>query len=239
MPTPKSGYRLNGRSVPSVSTVLNGLGWGQDHLVRWAANLGLQGLDYEIERQKAADIGTIAHELIAAHLLDRAPVTDGFAPELIDAARPCFDAYRAWARGHRIKILASEQPLVSSALAYGGTFDAVVRINDSETVLMDFKSSNWLHAKNVVQVVAYLDLIYECLNKHLNKAIVLRVGKDGEFKALTVEGDDITRGREAFYHLLQLYKLKAPLEKLTRSVNTPGAVGKSAELTIMGEKVPA
>lgn len=239
MPTPKNGYYLNGRRVPSVSTILGNLGWGTDFLMRWAADLGLQGVDYAKERDRAATIGTVAHELIAAHLLKRLPDVDEYSADLIEAARPCLRAYQSWAKEHHIELLASEFPLVSSALAFGGTPDAVVRMDRSEMVLIDFKSSNWLYAKNIVQAVAYLDLIAECKGKYLDRAIILRVGKDGVFKALTVEGETITQGREAFYHLLQLHKLKSPLEKLTRSVNTPGAVSKSAELTIMGEKVLA
>ena len=110
-------------------------------------------------------------------------------------------------------------------------------MNRSELVLLDFKSSNWLYAKHIVQVVAYLDLIAECQGKHLETAILLRVGKDGEFKTLTVEGETIIQARQAFYHLLELHKLKSPLEKLTRSVNRPGAVPAAATLTIMGERV--
>lgn len=238
-PTPSGGYFCNGRRVPSVTTILGNLGWGQENLLRWAANLGLQGVDYEQERNRAADIGTVAHELIAAHLLGRKPNVDGYDPDLIEAARPCLRAYQAWAKDHKIKLLASEVPLVSSALRYGGTFDAVVRMNDSETVLVDFKSSNWLSAKHVIQAVAYLDLIAECKGKYLDKAIILQVSKSGEFRTLTVDGETIVQARSAFYHLLELHKLKYPLEKLTKAVNRPGAVPKAASLTIMGEAVPA
>lgn len=239
MPTPKQGYWLNGRRVPSVTTVLGNLGWGNENLMRWAANLGLDGIDYESERGKAADIGTCAHEFIDAHLHDRLPVVDQFPPDLIELARAPYKAYLQWAKQHRVEVLASEFPLVSSALRYGGTPDAVVRIDRAEIILLDFKTSKWLMPKHVIQVVAYLDLIAECKGKYLDRAILLRVGKDGEFRTLTVEGETITQGREAFYHLLQLYKLKSPLEKLTKAVNRPGAVPKAAELTIMGKAVPA
>lgn len=234
-PTPAGGYYLKGRRVPSVSTILGNLGWGNENLMRWAANLGLEGIDYAEQRQASADRGTVAHELIDAHLHRRKPNLTGFDTDLIEQAGPCFRAYQAWARSNRVEVIASEFPLVSSALAYGGTPDALVRINRSETVLLDFKSSKWLMPKHVIQVVAYLDLIAECRELYLDRAIVLRVGTDGEFRALTVEGETITQAREAFYHLLQLHKLKYPLEKLTKSVNKPGAVPTSATLTIMGE----
>lgn len=234
MPTPPNGYFLNGKRVPSVSTILSGLGWGNDHLMKWAHGLGLRGIDYTIERQTAADIGTCAHALIDAFLHKRAPDTDHFPDDVIEAARAPFRAFLAWNAEHRCEVLMSEQQLVSSALHYGGTPDAVVRMDRTDAVLIDFKTSNWLYPKHIIQVVAYLDLIDECLNKHLERAIILRVGKDGEFKTLTVEGETITQARAAFYHLLQLHKLKSPLESLTKATNRPGSVSASASMTIMG-----
>src|SRR5690349_5480506 len=154
MPTPKQGYFTpNGRRVPSVSTILSGLGWNNEQLVRWAANLGLQGIDYEKERSKAADTGTIAHEMIGAHLLGRKPDLDAYPADLIEAARPCLRAYQSWAKEHHIELLASEFPLVSTEKSVGGTPDAVVRMNRKELVLIDFKSSRWLYAKHIIQVV--------------------------------------------------------------------------------------
>lgn len=224
MPTPRHGYFCNGRRVPSVTTVLNNLGWGTEQLLRWAADLGLNGIDFEAERSKAADVGTIAHELITAHLLGRRPEVDDYHADLIEAAKPCLRAYHAWAKEHHIELLASEFPLVSSALQVGGTPDAVVRMDRREMVLIDFKSSKWLMPKHVIQVCAYLDLIAECKGVHLNTAIILQVGKDGVFKTLTVEGDAIVQGRQAFYHLLQLHKLKSSFEQMTKAVNRPGKI---------------
>jgi hypothetical protein len=221
LPTPRNGYFIGSTRVPSVTTVLSTLGWGSENLLTWANNLGLDGKKHTEERQKAADVGTCAHDMIDCYLHKRRMDSDPYTPDVIEAARPAFNAYLSWAKDHRVEVLASEFPLVSSAHRYGGTPDALVRINRTETVLLDFKTSKWLFAKHVIQVVAYLDLISECHNKYLDKAIVLRVGKDGVFRALTVEGESIEQGRQAFYHLLQLYKLKGPLEKLTRMAAEP------------------
>jgi hypothetical protein len=237
MPTPTKGYWLNGKRVPSVSTILSNLGWGNEQLMRWAANMGLQGLDYESERQRAADIGTCAHELIDAFLHKRTPLTDCFLPDVIEQARTPFRAFLAWNKEHRCEVLMTEKQLVSSALSYGGTPDAVVRFDRKEAVLIDFKTSTWLYPKHIIQVVAYRDLIAECLNKHIERAIILRVGRDGEFKTLTIEGETIDQARQAFYHLLQLHKLKAPLERLTKDVNRPGAIPTVPTMTIMGVPV--
>lgn len=236
MPTPTKGYWLNGKRLPSVSTILSTLGWGNENLMAWANNLGLEGKVHTEHRDHAANIGTCAHEMIDCYLHTRQLEPGVYPSEIVEAAYPAFNAYCAWARDHKIKVITSEIPLISTAHRYGGTPDAIVNMNGS-AVLLDFKTSNWLFPKHIIQVVAYLDLIAENFDKHLTRAIVLRVGKDGIFKTLTVEGEAIDQGREAFYHLLQLYKLKSPLEKLTRSVNTPGLVSRSAEIMIMGEVV--
>lgn len=237
-PTPTGGYYVNGTRVPSVSTVLSTLGWGTDHLMKWANDLGREGKVHTEHRDHAADIGTCAHDMIDCFLHGRLLESDTYPADIIDAALPAFNAYCLWASEHSIKVIKSECQLVSTAHRYGGTPDAIVNMN-GKAVLLDFKTSNWLYPKHIIQVVAYLDLIAENFDKHLDTAIVLRVGRDGLFKTLTVEGDAIAQGREAFYHLLQLHKLKAPLERLTKSVNTPGKLGPSAELTVMGERMTA
>jgi hypothetical protein len=237
MPTPKLGYFLNGKRVPSVSTILGTLGWGNENLLRWAANLGLQGVDYEKSRQGACDVGTCAHDMIDCHLHGRQIDNELYPVEVIEQALPAYAAFRAWAKEQQVSVIDSEFPLVSAALRYGGTPDALVRLNRSEQVLLDFKTSKWLFPKHVIQVVAYMDLIAECRGTYLDRAIVLRVGKDGEFKTLVVEGETVEQGRKAFYHLLELYKLKSPLEAITRKTNTPGAVPALSNMTMMGLKV--
>lgn len=234
MPTPKAGYWLNGKRVPSVSTILGNLGWGNERLMAWSADLGLQGIDYRVERQTACDIGTCAYDMIDCHLHGRLLEIGKFPEDIIDQALTPYAAFRAWLVDNALEVVATEFPLVSSALRYGGTPDALVRMH-REPVLIDFKTSKWLFPKHVIQVVAYMDLIAECRGYRLDRAVILRVGKDGQFKTLTVDGEAITQARTAFYHLLELHKLQKPLDALTRSVNTPGEPRPPASvMTLMG-----
>ena len=236
MPTPPHGYWLNGKRVPSVSTILGNLGWGGDALINWAVNITREGGDHNQVRDEAAAIGTCTHAMIDAHLNGNHFEVSDYPGTIIDRALPPYHAFRRWLECNPVDIIESEFPLVSSALRYGGTPDYLVKMG-REVVLLDAKTSNWLMPKMILQVVAYLDLIAECKGIQVDRAIVLRVGKDGTFSTMTVEGETIRQGREAFYHLLQLHRLKSPLEAVTKAVNKPGAIPKSAELTIMGEKV--
>lgn len=216
MPTPRKGYWVDGKRVPSVTTVLSTIGWGQENLLVWANNLGLEGKKHTEERQRAADIGTIAHQKIDDHLHRRQfKVPDDATQEMMDMANLAFRAYRDWEKVHHVRVVASEFQLTSTTKFFGGTPDSICEV-DGETVLVDYKTSKWLFAKHVLQVSAYLDLIAECKGLQIDRAIILRVGKDGVFRALDVSGADLQRGRDAFYHALALHQMKSELERFAR-----------------------
>jgi hypothetical protein len=61
---PHQKYFLSdGTQVPGGSTICK-IGDDPSALIHWAWKLGSEGKDYRKERDKAADIGTIAHFLI-------------------------------------------------------------------------------------------------------------------------------------------------------------------------------
>lgn len=237
-PTPKEGYYLNGKRVPSVSTILGNLGWGSEALRNKAVELTRQGVDYQAEWNEAAAVGTCAHAMIDDYLNQRTFDLDAFPQSIVNRALPPFHSFRQWALEHQIDLIDSEFPLVSSALRFGGTPDFLVRMG-REVVLIDVKTSNWLFPSHVIQVVAYMDLIAECRNIHVSRGIVVRVGKDGTTSTLEIDGEIVTNGRETFYHLLQLHKMKSKMEPVTKAVNRPGAVPSGATITIMGKAVNA
>lgn len=235
MPTPRKGYWVGDKRVPSVTTILGTLGWGNENLLSWANNLGLEGKKHTEVRERAADIGTVAHEMIDDLLHGRLSSFPDIAPEIVSEAEIAFGAYQAWAKDRHLRIVESEFPLVSFERMFGGTPDALVEI-DGTRVLLDFKTSKYLFAKHVIQVVAYMDLIAECRGIRLERAIVLRVGKDGVFRALDVSGADIEIARAAFDHCLALHKVKSHLEALTRIAAPPGQI---LTLPTVAKAVPA
>jgi hypothetical protein len=234
MPTPAKGYWLNGKRVPSVSTILGSLGWGSDALLNWAVGITRGGGDHNAVRQEAADIGTASHDMIECHLCKTQFDPFTYPDHIINQARPPFQAFKDWAADKTIRVINTEISLVSSALRYGGTVDCLAEV-DGVTTLLDWKTSNWLYPKNILQAIAYQDLIAECLGVFVEQTIIVQITKSGECKTLTVDGEAITQARTAFYHLLELHKLQKPLDALTRSVNTPGEPRPSKSvLTLMG-----
>lgn len=68
---PTQIYRNSaGVRLPGVTTVINNLGWKSDGLIHWAYKLGQDGKDLNQARQGAADIGTVAHNLVEAYIHD-------------------------------------------------------------------------------------------------------------------------------------------------------------------------
>ena len=171
MARPKSGYRTkDGERVPGVTTII-GRFKDSGALMYWAFNQGKAGKErlYE-EAEKAADIGTLAHELVEMHIKgsDEATVIDhakGF-PEMADTALAAYGAYLDWEEQSKLKILEQETPLVSEAFRFGGTIDAVGSDMRQRLCIVDWKSSNAIYPDYLIQVSAYKQLWEENNRPH-------------------------------------------------------------------------
>ncbi len=210
---PKSGYRLkDGTRVPGVTTVINRFK-ESGGLLHWAWQLGMDGKDYRAERDKAAEAGTIAHEMIDAWIHDREWQPPGKEPEdMLAKAQTGFEAFLAWATSTHLEVVETEVSLVSERHRYGGTIDGIGRLN-GETVLLDWKSSNRIYADYIVQVAAYVKLLEENRRERVTGIHLLRVGKEwGDFHhhAWPVEVSEL--GWRAFKCQRELYDLDKPLK---------------------------
>src|SRR4030042_6490702 len=105
-------YKLkSGELVPGVTTVTNQL--NKPALIIWANRLGLQGIDSNKFRDDKADIGTLAHEMILAHLSKRESETEDYSKNQIDAAENSFLSYLEWEKQHVIVPHLTEHQAVS------------------------------------------------------------------------------------------------------------------------------
>lgn len=160
MPTPKNGYFLaDGTKVPGTTTII-GRWKDSGALMHWAFKQGKLGKDrlYE-EAEKAADIGTLAHAMVEAHIKHANVdcMLDSAAADMKDKARSAFNAYLAWERMTKLRVIDQEMQLVSEKYRYGGTPDAI-GIIDNELCLLDWKSSNGIYTDYLIQVAAYKNL---------------------------------------------------------------------------------
>lgn len=121
MPTPKAGYFLkDGSRVPGTTTII-GRFKDPGGLYHWYWEKGAQGKGFKEDLDKAANLGTIAHHLVEQYIRGQNPNLTDVPPEALSA----FNAYLAWAKNYRVKIIATEVQLVSEKYRFGGTPDAI------------------------------------------------------------------------------------------------------------------
>lgn len=154
MGTQKKGYFLaDGTTrVPSVTTIL-GRFKECGGLMHWAWQCGKDGIDYREARDKAADAGTLAHEMVDGWVHKRPALVHDVPLDVLDKAAKAFEAFLEWARQTQLVVTHTEMPLVSEKYKFGGTFDAIL-VNNKRS-MGDWKSSNAVYGEYLAQVAAY------------------------------------------------------------------------------------
>lgn len=245
MPTPKQGYRLkDGTRCPSVTTIC-GRFKESGGLIWWANRLALEPLlqirsvlengrdeaaiaaflavdpaawDHKQAAARAADAGTIAHQMVDDFIHSREFDPSKFQPDLVEMAKPAYGAFREWADQSRLEIIETEKPLVSEQYKFGGTRDAIgLRGNRS---ILDWKSSNSIYPEYLLQLAAYGILDEEAGNQITGGYHLVRFSKQ-ESPGDPVHfvhhyWDSLTKARAAFLLCRELYGLMAELEKLAK-----------------------
>lgn len=144
----------DGRRVPSVTTILSRFKEAGG-LMYWANQQGLEGRTLDEARAPAATAGTMAHELVEAHIHKRPlPELRGDA-DTTAKAYAAFATYRHWAEMYTPEIRHTEVSLVSQAHRFGGRLDAVGTNGEGGLVLLDWKTSNAVYAEYLLQMAGY------------------------------------------------------------------------------------
>lgn len=159
MARPAAGYQLaSGEKCPGTTTVI-GRFKNSGALIGWAYKQGKAGVPLYESRDKAADIGTLAHEMVEARIHRRDPqaVLAGKDDETATKARSAFSAYERWAEKSKIVIVETEAVLVSEQYRFGGTLDALGMIGN-ELCLLEWKSAAGIYTDFLVQMAAYKHL---------------------------------------------------------------------------------
>lgn len=200
-------YRLaNGTQVPGTTTVLGVL--NKPALVRWANQLGLQGIDSTKYVDALATIGTCAHLMIQSHLNGEQPDLSAFSPEEIDRAENSFLKFLEWEKQHHLEVIFTEHPLVSERYRYGGTVDCYCTLDGAPT-LLDFKTSKAIYVEHIHQLGAYQQLLRE--NGYpVKQARILQIGRteDEGFTERTETAASLRPHWQLFKACLEVYRLK-------------------------------
>lgn len=213
MARPKSGYRLaDGTEVPGCTTIIKSLS-DPGGLLHWAWQQGMDGIDYRNTRDKAAEAGTLAHDLIEAEIRGLPLPTDSDTEKLGKAMR-ALQRFREWRDQTKAEITVHERPLISEVHRFGGTPDAEAILN-GRRVLLDWKSSNGVYGEYLAQLGGYALLIEEREGWTPSEAHLLRFDKTCESWTHHYWGAAaLETGRKAFLTALALFPYKAQLKKL-------------------------
>jgi hypothetical protein len=196
-----------GERVPSVTTILGVL--NKPALLDWAWKCGCEGLDYKAVRDNAADIGTIAHGLILAHLTQSKFDTSEYSPADVAKAENCLIKYWDWEKANKVEPVLVESQMVSETYGFGGTIDCLARMN-GELILIDHKTGKAIYSEMFYQLAAYRQLLKE-QGHEIKNARILRIGRD------EVEGFeervmvDLAKHFMVFLHCMGLYNLQKEL----------------------------
>src|SRR3990167_7758240 len=112
-----------GNRVPSVTTILSRFK-DSGVLLYWANQAGLEGKTLDEARAPAATAGTMAHDLVEAHINNRPLPEVSGNPDTVAKARAAFETYLTWASMYKLAIRHTEVSLVSNAHGFGGRLDA-------------------------------------------------------------------------------------------------------------------
>ena len=158
MPHPSGGYKLkDGTKVPGTTTII-GRFRESGALIRWAYNRGKDGLDLYESRDKAAEIGTVVHNMVELFIngKDHNEALEYLkSGEDIEKALSGFQAFQEWFESNRFTVTHQEVQLVSEVHKYGGTPDAIAVDSKFRRVILDWKSSNSTFSDHLVQLGAY------------------------------------------------------------------------------------
>lgn len=197
----------DGKRVPGATTVTGLL--NKPYLIKWANNLGLDGIDSSKYTDEAAKVGTLAHEMIQADLTGEEIDKNQFSKEQIDLAENAVISFFEWKGRHKVEPIICEKPMVSDKMMFGGTVDCYCLL-DGVPVLLDFKTGKAIYEEYFVQTSAYAELLRE--NGYpVEEVRILRVGRDETegFEERAVK--DTRKWFSVFENLLNIYYLKKEL----------------------------
>ena len=129
--------------------------------------------------QDAADIGTLTHGWIEAHINGKEVTMDTLPPQAQAAVR----GFLEWEKAHHVEYVTTEQTFYNCALDYAGTADCVAKV-DGELSMLDWKTAKGVYANYVVQDWLYALADESQHGDRLYRQVIIgRFGKDGTWEA--------------------------------------------------------
>jgi len=198
----------NGKRVPGVTTILKIL--NKPALVKWANNLGLQGIDSNKYRDKMASIGTLTHLMLMEYLSGEKQDYSEYSKADIDKAENCLISFFEWEKVNKIEPILIEEKLVSEIYGYGGTIDCYCKLN-GEYTLLDFKTGKSIYKEMYYQVAAYEQLLREN-KKPVSVVKMIRIGRDEDEGFEDKPCNKLELRWKIFLNCLEIYKTEKQIK---------------------------
>jgi hypothetical protein len=160
MPHPKAGYKVDGKPVPGVTTVLSRFK-DSGGLLHWAfaqGKLAEQGVIENLydNRDSAGEAGTLCHLLVENHIRGISEsVEKNYTQEICSRAFQGYQNYLSWEKNNNLKVVYVEEQLISRKYLFGGTMDCIFEDADGVLSIGDFKTSNSIFQDYLLQIAAY------------------------------------------------------------------------------------
>lgn len=194
-------YTKDGEQVSGVTTVLSEL--AKPALLGWYAQMEREGIQKaigsgenpfpvkangkplwyaEASRDKAADLGTIAHAHIEAWHQKKVLSPEGLDPVLYEKAKAPFERFKSWWEESGLTLVHAELQMVSEVWRVGGTADQIARRPDGRLELWDTKTGKpWYNKRpypdQIAQAAAYAGMYEELSGEPIDFLRSARVGK--------------------------------------------------------------
>ena len=143
----------------------------------------------DVEKSRAADIGTAAHALIEWHTRTMLGEDPGPEPRVPDAAMLAVESWKDWAKQVDFKPVAVERVVYSEQWGYAGTADWIAWVSGVLT-LGDIKTGKAIYSEAWLQNRAYRSCVEElAVSEPPRQGMILRLPKslaDPTFEAQIV-----------------------------------------------------
>jgi hypothetical protein len=211
----KEAYRnANGERLPSVTTITGML--DKPALLFWAWKLGNDGISLEEARRTAANIGTVAHARVEAHLRGMRFCEEDIPADTLTASSNAFMGFLKWWDESGLVIVSTEEKMVSERLGVGGRLDimAAKAADPSRLVLVDIKATNGIYKEHRIQTAAYKALYEEAHpGRSVGEVWIVRLPKDEAGEPEAVRLVEVGKHIAAFEAMTAAYKTIQALPK--------------------------
>ena len=182
-------YTIDGKEVPSVTTVCRFLSYDQKSDKPWLARV-------------AADRGTRVHEACAA-------IDYGLYPEETEDISGYLKAYRRFLKDYRPDWEGIEYTVGSAEIGMAGTIDRFGTLYDGRRCILDIKTGTQLHdAPLRAQLTGYKRLLALDRGFYPEYLYALQLSKDGTYTMVDVRQDDELLNACMFIHNAVRRKIK-------------------------------